>query len=82
VLAPKIQIIHAIPGLDDFLYFLVFSYQCGKGSDGTVALENQIPVSLQQEADKVYGFNSAHAIILSDPDFISSFRKTMEPTSH
>ena len=66
---------------DDIPYYLVFSYQSGKGSDGTVKLESQIPVSLQQEATKVYGFSSAHAVILTDPDFISSFRKTMEPTS-
>ena len=67
---------------DDIPYYLVFSYQRGKGSDGTVTRESQIPVSLQQEASKVYGFNSAHAVILTDPDFISSFRKLMEPTAH
>ncbi len=63
-------------------YYLVFSYETGEGDDGVVSLESQIPVSLQEEATKLYGFNAGHASALSDADFISLFKRLMEPKLH
>jgi len=39
-------------------YHLVFSYEAGEGSDGVVPLESQIPLRLQSESTRIYGFNS------------------------
>ncbi|MES9860667.1 MAG: alpha/beta fold hydrolase [Candidatus Thiodiazotropha sp. LLP2] len=55
-------------------YHLVFSYQSGDGDDGVVDLESQIPLSLQAEATRLYGFNAGHATILRNPQFIREFQ--------
>ena len=61
-------------------YHLVFSYQSGEDGDGVVSLESQIPVGLQVEAEKIYGFNSGHASILQDEIFITRFNAILEET--
>lgn len=63
---------------NDIPYHLVFSYQHGDSSDGTVPLESQIPLSLQSEALRLYGFNAGHATVLQHTGFTTTFREIME----
>lgn len=65
---------------EDIPYHLVFSYESGKGGDGVVSLESQIPVEFQEEAEKIYGFNSGHAGVLQDEKFIARFNTILEET--
>ncbi|NOQ70290.1 MAG: alpha/beta fold hydrolase [Gammaproteobacteria bacterium] len=58
-------------------YHLVFSYMSGNGDDGVVNLESQIPLKLQLEATRIYGFNNSHVGILKDKDFIGQFNKIL-----
>ncbi|MCK4674459.1 MAG: alpha/beta fold hydrolase [Gammaproteobacteria bacterium] len=62
----------------DIPYHLIFSYQSGEGSDGVVSLESQIPLKLQAEAERIYGFNSGHASVLQDKKFIARFNNILE----
>ncbi|MET0067078.1 MAG: alpha/beta hydrolase [Candidatus Thiodiazotropha sp.] len=59
---------HTIP------YHLVFSYESGSGDDGVVALESQLPMWLQSDATRLYGFNAGHATILVDRIFVDRFK--------
>jgi len=59
-------------------YHLVFSYEEGEGNDGVVPLQSQIPLKLQAEASRMYGFNSNHAGILTDETFVAHFNRVME----
>lgn len=52
-------------------YHLVFSYLHGEGGDGVVDLESQLPLKLQSEAKRIYGFNAGHANILENEIFYS-----------
>lgn len=54
-------------------YHLVFSYQPGSGGDGVVGLESQIPLKLQSESVRMYGFANSHVGTLNDPAFIALF---------
>jgi pimeloyl-ACP methyl ester carboxylesterase len=54
-------------------YYLVFSFESGKGDDGVVPVERQIPLSLQEEATHIYGFNNSHVGTLKDDSFLSLF---------
>ena len=54
-------------------YYVIFSYQTGKSEDGVVTLQSQIPLQLQQEASKIYGFNNSHSGVLADPQFLGEF---------
>lgn len=65
---------------EDIPYHLVFSYQSGIDGDGVVSMESQIPVDLQEEAEKIYGFNSGHASVLQDENFIARFNVILEET--
>jgi len=58
-------------------YRLVFSYQPGEDGDGVVPVASQIPLSLQDEADHVQGFEASHAGILRDPEFVRRFAATL-----
>jgi len=58
-------------------YHLVFSYMQGEGNDGVVDLESQIPLKLQSEAVKVYGFNANHAGILKNKIFNNWFNQLL-----
>ena len=62
----------------DIPYHLVFSYESGEGSDGVVSLESQIPLKLQAEAERIYGFNSSHAGVLQNRKFITTFNTILE----
>lgn len=73
-----IKDLHSWRWPEDIPYFLIFSYEENEGGDGVVALESQIPISLQEEATKVYGFNSGHAKVLTNDDFLKSFKRIME----
>ncbi len=68
-----IQKLHAWQWAKSIPYHLVFSYESGEGDDGVVPLQSQIPLHLQSEAVKIYGFNSGHASILKDAKFIEQF---------
>ena len=55
-------------------HYLLFSYQ-GRSlmlgdaaSDGVVAVSSELPLRVQQAADKVYGFDHSHVGILSAPE--------------
>jgi len=61
------------PWPDTVPYHLVFSYTTDSSGDGVVPLESQIPLKLQSEAVRIYGFNSSHAGILSDEAFLDRF---------
>ena len=58
-------------------YHLVFSYESGSGSDGVVSLESQIPMSLQDESARIYGFKGSHAGLLNDATFLRHFSNVM-----
>lgn len=62
----------------DIPYYLIFSYESGEGSDGVVPLESQIPFKLQDEAVRMYGFNSSHAGVLKDEKFILKLNDILE----
>jgi pimeloyl-ACP methyl ester carboxylesterase len=66
------------PWPEEIPYHLVFSYENGKGDDGVVDLESQIPLSLQSEATRLYGFNAGHASILREPAFIRTFQHILK----
>ncbi len=68
-----IQKLHAWQWTKSIPYHLIFSYESGEGDDGVVPLQSQIPLHLQSEAVKIYGFNSGHATILKDAKFIEQF---------
>jgi pimeloyl-ACP methyl ester carboxylesterase len=61
-------------------YYLVFSYETGRGDDGVVALESQLPLKLQQEAARVIGFNNGHNGTLSDAAFLRLLSETLATT--
>ena len=64
----------------DIPYHLIFSYESGEGDDGVVSLESQIPLKLQAESERIYGFNSSHAGVLQDSDFLTTFNTILEET--
>ena len=59
-----IQTINEWQWPDNIPYHLIFSYVSGKGDDGVVPLESQIPPKLQSESRRIYGFNASHAGLL------------------
>jgi pimeloyl-ACP methyl ester carboxylesterase len=58
---------------DEVPYHLVFSYETGGSHDGVVHLQSQIPLKLQSEALRMYGFNNSHAGTLNDAAFLERF---------
>jgi pimeloyl-ACP methyl ester carboxylesterase len=72
-----IKRVHAWAWPKTLPYHLVFSYEHGEGDDGVVELESQIPLKLQSEATRMYGFNNTHAGILHDKIFITQFHKIL-----
>lgn len=73
-----LQDLHAWTWPRQIPYHLVFSYQPGNDDDGVVALESQIPLKLQSEAVRLYGFRNTHVGTLSDPSFIALFEGILE----
>lgn len=72
-----------IKGLNDWWwpeeipYHLIFSYQTGNSGDGVVSLESQIPMRLQTETTRLYGFNNNHVGTLNDDAFLSLFNSIL-----
>lgn len=62
-------------------YHLVFSYSGENGGDGTVALASQIPLGLQAEATRLYGFQGTHVGTLSNPQFIALLNRLLAGTA-
>jgi len=58
-------------------YYLVFSYNGEATGDGVVSLESQIPLKLQMESVRMYGFHVGHIGLLSDSDFLRLFNRLM-----
>ena len=61
----------------DVPYHLVFSYDGEKNGDGTVALASQIPVALQSDAMRLYGFEDTHTSTLADERFLSLMNRLL-----
>jgi pimeloyl-ACP methyl ester carboxylesterase len=62
---------------DKVPYHLVFSYKTGGSNDGFVRLQSQIPLELQAEAIRIYGFNNTHVGTLNDAAFLELFNKVL-----
>jgi pimeloyl-ACP methyl ester carboxylesterase len=62
---------------DEVPYHLVFSYRTGDSNDGVVRLQSQIPLELQSEAIRMYGFNNTHVGTLNDAAFLELFNKIL-----
>jgi len=67
------QDINAWEWPDEIPYHLVFSYKTGGSNDGVVHLQSQIPLKLQSEAVRMYGFNNTHTGTLNDAAFLELF---------
>lgn len=57
----------------DIPYYLVFSYEPGEDNDGIVSLNSQIPLKLQSEATRMFGFNNTHVGTVNEKAFIKLF---------
>lgn len=58
-------------------YHLVFSFLTGASDDGIVSLASEIPLKIQREATRIYGFNNSHVGTLNDPVFLSLFHSIL-----
>jgi len=58
-------------------YHLVFSYEGEKNGDGTVVLPSQIPVALQSDATRIYGFEDTHTGTLADKRFLELMNRLL-----
>ncbi|WP_455203730.1 esterase/lipase family protein [Kaarinaea lacus] len=72
-----IKAIHAWDWPATIPYHLVFSYKSGDGDDGVVALQSQIPLKLQSESVRMYGFNNDHSGTLRDEQFLTLFNQIL-----
>lgn len=61
----------------DIPYYLIFSYEPGKDNDGIVGLNSQIPLKLQSEATRMFGFNNTHVGTVNDDAFIKLFNEIL-----
>jgi hypothetical protein len=61
----------------DIPYYLVFSYKPGDDNDGVVGLNSQLPLKLQSEATRMFGFNNTHVGTLHDDAFIELFNEIL-----
>jgi len=52
---------------DSLPYYLFFSYEGGKGTDGTVSLKSMLDVSAQNQSLRTVGFPATHMSILESP---------------
>jgi len=69
---------------DKLSYYLLFTFK-GKSSiflpasnDGTVSMLSQLEPRIQQEAKRVYGFNSSHTLVLQDHDVIKVIERMLK----
>jgi len=47
-------------------FYMVFGYNTGDSSDGTITLQSQLEYRVQSTAAKTYGFNASHVGVLND----------------
>ena len=73
-----LKVINTWPWPKTLPYYLVFSYLHGEEGDGVVELESQIPLKLQSEAKRIYGYNAGHADILENKDFLQHFNQVLD----
>lgn len=59
-------------------YHLVFSYQTGDSSDGTIPLESQLPFEMQAAAVRLYGMHDTHVGTLSNAQFLRVFARILD----
>jgi pimeloyl-ACP methyl ester carboxylesterase len=76
-----IERLYAQPWPAAIPYHLVFSYDSGEDGDGIVKLSSQIPVRLQDEGARLYGFKATHAGILGKAEFLRRFEKILGDTA-
>jgi len=57
-------------------YYLMFSYNDG-ADDGVVALKSQIPLKLQKESVRLFGFTNDHVGTLGDHRFLTIFNSIL-----
>jgi pimeloyl-ACP methyl ester carboxylesterase len=69
--------LHAWVWPQDIPYYLVFSYKPGKDDDGVVGLNSQLPLKLQSEATRMFGFNNTHVGTVHDEAFIALFNEML-----
>ena len=62
---------------EDIPYHLIFSYKTGSSDDSTVPLQSQIPMQLQAEVTRLYGFNNSHVGTLNDAAFLTLFNSIL-----
>jgi pimeloyl-ACP methyl ester carboxylesterase len=77
-----LQDLNAWPWPGRIPYHLFFSYLDDRGGDGVVPLRSQIPLKIQAEAKRLYGFNDSHVGILSDRAFIEQFNAVLAAALH
>ncbi|WP_455210661.1 lipase family alpha/beta hydrolase [Kaarinaea lacus] len=61
----------------DIPYYLIFSYEPGEDNDGIVSLNSQIPLKLQSEATRMFGFNNTHVGTVNEEAFIKLFNEIL-----
>ncbi len=69
--------LHAWVWPQDIPYYLVFSYKPGEDYDGVVGLNSQLPLKLQSEAKRMFGFNNTHVGTVNDKAFIALFNEML-----
>ncbi len=60
---------------------LVFSFDGNESGDGTVALASQLPVALQSEAVRLYGFQGTHVSTVADGRFLGLMNRLLDETN-
>jgi pimeloyl-ACP methyl ester carboxylesterase len=61
------------PALRKIPFHLIFGYETGKSSDGTITLQSQLEPHIQFAATRTYGFNASHVGILDDDEAKKTF---------
>ena len=74
--APFIQELHAAEWPTGVPWWLVFTYW-GAGSDGVVAINDQLSPHLQDQASAVFGVEASHVGVLSDPVLLERLAEQM-----
>ena len=60
-------------------YHLVFTFKTDSSTgDGVVSLQSQLPLEIQQNAVRLYGFNNTHVGTLKDKVFLDLFNSILE----
>ncbi len=59
-------------------YRLIFSYLEDETGDGIVPITSQLSLSLQDEADGIYGFEGQHVYVMQNPEFIRRFHQMLQ----